>query len=472
MVFKEVSYALRQLRKSMSFTIVAILTLALGIGGSTAVFTVVDSVLLKPLSYPHSGQLVALWERVPFLGSDYTGPNPRHVIMWQNHTASLSGIALLRQGAWGVSLNPSDHPRLIGTVKSSPNLLQILQVKPVLGRSFQPDDAMKGHNNVTILTYNLWQSLFQGDPNVIGTTVRIADAPYEVIGVLPRSFHFPNRNVLNSFPSRTKRGGEVQEVGMLLPIPIYPDEFSWNGDYGNWVALGRLKPGFTAQQAQADLNTIQEQMIRQIPPGEMSTRARHSLTAYVQPMQEAMVVDSQRGLWLLLAAVGSLMLIACVNLANTQLGRAIAREREAAVRSALGASQWQLLWSSLAENLLLAIAGGLAGVWFADLAVNAFRHYTPIDLPRIAEIHLNWSVLLFAAVLMIGSGLLFGLLPALKLLQTDPQAALQSNSSRTQGTKRSRGVRFGLIGLQVFACTALLLVTGLFKKLAAPVEPR
>ncbi len=465
MFLKEVSYALRQLRKAPGFTSVAILTLALGIGGSTAVFTVVDSVILKPLSYRNSGQLVVLWERVSsFLGSGYGGPNPRHAAMWQDRAASLRGLALLRQGAWGISLNSADHPRLIGTVKSSPNLLDILQVKPLLGRGFRPGDAIKGHENVAILTYSLWQSLFGGDPNVIGKTVRLAETPHEVIGVLPQSFHFPNRNVLNSLPSKHKGGGEVQEVGMLLPIPINPNEFSWNGDYGNWLALGRLKPGFTIQQAEAELNTIEEQMIPQIPPGQISSRAHGSLTTYVQPMQEAMVGESQKGLWLLLAAVGSLMLIACVNLANTQLGRAIAREREAAVRSALGASQWQLLWSSLAENLLLALAGGMAGIWLADTAVRAFRYYAPIDLPRMAEIQLNWPVLFFAAILIIGSGLLFGLLPALKFLHADPQGALQRNSSRTQGTRRSRHVRSWLIGFQVFAGTALLLVTGLFTK--------
>ena len=235
--------------------------------------------------------------------------------------------------------------------------------------------------------------------------------------------------------------------------------------------MGRLKPGITVKQAEAELNTIQEQIIREMPPNQKPNDTRNALKACVQPMHEAMVGDSQKGLWLLLAAIGSLMLIACVNLANAQLGRAIAREREATVRSALGASQWQLLWSSLAENLLLAITGGIAGIWLADMAVNTFRYYAPIDLPRMAEIHLSWSVLFFATALIAGSGLLFGLLPALKFLPADSQGALQSNSSRTQGTRQSRTVRSSLIGLQVFACTALLLVTGLFgQKPAAPTR--
>jgi predicted permease len=464
MLWKELSYALRQLRKAPSFTFVAILTLALGIGGSTAVFTVVDSVLLKPLSYRNSGQLVVLWERVNFLGSGYVGPNPRHAAMWQDRAGSLSGLALVRGGANGVALGVTEHTRLIGIVRTAPNLLDILQVTPLLGRNFRSDDALKGHDNVAMITDSLWQSLFRGDPNVIGKTVRLAGIPREIIGVLPQSFRFPKRNVLNAFPSQQKTGGEVQEVEMLLPVPIDLNDFGWNSDYGNWLALGRLKTGITVQQAEAELNTIQEQIIREMPPDQRPSNPHNALRAYVQPMQEAVVGDYQKGSWLLLAAVGSLMLIACVNLANAQLGRAITREREAAVRSALGANQWQLLWSSLAENLLLAIAGGVAGVWLADMAVNAFRYYAPIDLPRMAEIHLNWSVLFFATILIIGSGLLFGLLPALKFLHANPQGALQSNSSRTQGTRRSRSVRSWLIGFQVFACTALLLITGLFAK--------
>ena len=465
MLPKEIGYALRQLRKSPGFTLVAILTLALGIGGSTAVFTVVDSVILKPLSYRNSGQLVMLWERVKFLGSSYTGPTPRHSTMWQDRAASLSGLALLRQGAFGVTLSVTEHPRLVGTLGATPNLLDVLQVTPLLGRSFRSGDAVKGHDHIVILTYGLWQNLFRGDPGVIGKTVRLGNAPYEVVGVLPEHFRFPKRSVLNSEPSQPKRGGEVQEVEALVPVAVDPTRgFGWNSDYGNWLALGRLKPGVTIRQAEAELNTIQEQIIREMPADQRPDDTRNALRAYVQPMQQAVVGDSQRSLWLLLASVGGLMLIACVNLANAQLGRAIAREREAAVRSALGASRWQLLWSSLAENLLLALMGGATGIWLASLAVNAFRHYAPIDLPRMTEIHLDWSVLFFATVLIIGSGFLFGFLPVLKFLRADPQRALQTNSSRTQGTRQSRSVRSVLIGFQVFACTALLLVTGLFAK--------
>lgn len=463
MVWKEIIHSFRQLRKAPGFTLLAILTLALGIGGSTAVFTIVDSVILKPLSYRNSGQLVVLWERVKFLGSGYTGPNPRHAAMWRDRATGLNDLALLRQGARGVSLNPIEHPRLIGTVSTYGNLLQILQVKPLLGRDFRPEDAIKGHENIVIITYGLWQGLFHGDPGVLGRTLLLTGVRCEIVGVLPESFQFPKRNILSSFPSSQGRG-EAQEVEILRPVPMNPNDYGWNSDYGNWLALARLKPGVTVKQAEAALNSIDQQIVREMPADQRPTDPHNALESYIQPMQEAMVGNAQNGLWLLLAAVAGLLLIACVNLANAQLARSISREREAAVRSALGANGWQLIWSSLAENLILAVGGGIAGVWLADLAVSAFLRYTPLDLPRMTEIHLNVSVLVFAAVLIISSGLAFGLLPSLKFLRVDPQGALQSNNGRTQGTREGRGVRSWLIGFQVFACTTLLLVTGLFTR--------
>jgi predicted permease len=463
MFLKNLKYAMRQLRKTPGFTLTAVLTLALGIGASTAVFTVIDSVVLKPLAYRASGELVVVWERVKFLGKaiPYTGPNPRDFARWQQQAASFQGMALFGVGSQGVALG-AGHPRVVGSVKATPNVLGLLDVSPLLGRGFSSDDAAPGRDHVAILTYPLWQSLFHGDPNVIGKTMRVAGAPYDVIGVLPRSFRFPKRSVLNSFPSG-QSANEAPEIGMLTPLAIKPNEFGWNSDYGNVIALGRLKPGSSVRQAEEQLNAIEEDIVREMPASERDNTP-HALTTYVQPMQDAMVGDTRKGLWLLMAAVIGLMLIASVNLANAQLGRAIARQHESAVRSALGASKWQMLGTSLVESLLLAAAGGIAGVGLAEGGVTLFRRYAPIDLPRMAEIQPNVSVLFFALVLVAGSGILFGLVPAVKSLATEPQQALQQNNSRTQGSRGSHQLRSWLIGFQVFACTALLLVTGLFAK--------
>lgn len=460
-LFQDFRYALRTLRKSPGFAATAILTLALGIGASTAVFTVVDSVILKPLTYRDSGNLVVAWERVHFLSEDPVGPNPRHVDLWEKRSTVFSGLTLLGQGASGLTLG-TDHPRLVGVVNSSPNLFDVLQVTPLLGRGFVPDEGVKGHDNVAILTYPMWQSTFHGDAEIIGKTIRLSDTPRRVIGVLPANFHFPNRNALHPF--RTKQSSNnVQEPAIFFPAVIDPSQSTWNGDYGNWIVLARLKPGISIGQAEAQLTSIEAQVLQEMPADQGDHRPG-ALLASVQPMQEAVVGESKTGLWLLMAAVGGLMLIACVNLANAHLGRTLSRHREVAVRSALGAPKWRLLWTSLAENLLLAAVGGIAGIALAAAGLRLFRLYSPVDIPRLAEVHLNGTVLLFSVTLTLASSVLFGILPALKLFQTDPQAALQQSGNRALGSRQSQGIRIWLIGLQVFGCTVLLLITGLFSK--------
>jgi predicted permease len=256
------------------------------------------------------------------------------------------------------------------------------------------------------------------------------------------------------------RGGNPTTQVLVPAVIDRLHSYGWNSDYGNWTAIARLNPGVPIQQAQAQLDLLQRDIVRQMPPDQRDN-SPDALLSLVQPLQEAIVGQSRTGLWLLLAAVSGLMLIACVNLANAQLGRAVSREREAAIRSALGASAAQILGSSLAESFLLALAGGGAGLLFASELLRLFQQLSPIYLPRMAEIHLNAPVFLFAMLLTFSSTLFFGIAPALKLLSVDPQTALQENSNRSQGSRASRRPRAWLIGVQVFACTALLLVTGL-----------
>jgi predicted permease len=460
-MIQDLRYALRALRKSPGFAATAVLTLALGVGASTAVFTVVDSVVLKPLAYRDSGNLVAAWERLPVMSPNPVGPNPRHADQWRKRATAFTGLTLLRQGASGLTLG-SDHPRLIGAVTTTPDLFQILEVTPALGRVFLPEDGVKGHDNVAILSYAAWQSLFQGDPNVVGKTVRLADMPREVIGVLPASFHFPNANALSASRSR-QTASSVPEPAIFLPAVIDLNQYGWGGDFGNWVAVARLKPGASVRQAEAQLNSIEAQIFQEMPAAQKDDRLG-ALRAYVQPLQEAVVGSSKIGLWILMAAVLGLMLIACLNLANAQLGRTLSRDREAAVRAALGAAKWRLVWNSLAENLVLAAVGGAAGVLLAAAGISLLRRYSPLDLPRLSEVHINPTVLLFSLTLTLGCSILFGVVPAFKLLRADPQAALQQSGSRSLGSRQSRRLRTGLIAAQVFGSTVLLLVTGLFSK--------
>lgn len=460
-IFQELRYAARTLRKSPGFATTAILTLALGIGASTAVFTVVDSVLLKPLAFRDSGHLVACWERVRFLGDDAVGPNPRHAELWRRRATAFSSLTSLQYGAAGFTLG-AEHPRLTNTVAATPNFFDVLQVHALLGRTFRPEDGVPGHDNVAVLTYPLWRSLFHGDPGAIGATIRLRGVSRQVVGVLPADFHFSGATVLRPFRSGSQTAVAAPDPAIFFPAALDMTEIEWNGDYGNWIVLGRLHPGVTPAQGTAQLESIQAQIVAD--PQWTADRRPGALSALVQPMQEAVVGDSRTALWLLMAAVMGLMAIACLNLANAHLGRALARSREAAVRTALGAARWRLIWNALAENLLLAIIGGGAAILLAFAGLKLFLRDAPVDLPRLSEVHLNLTVLLFSILITLGASLLSGLLPALRMLTSAPHASLQQSSGRSLGSRQSQHLRRWLIGLQVAGCTALLLVTGLFSK--------
>jgi MacB-like periplasmic core domain len=332
-ILQDLGYGLRQLRKSPGYMLTAVLTLALGIGATTALFSIVNGVLLKPLAYRDSGQMVVVWECVRFLEKliPYVGPNPRHADVWRRRASTLSDLTLLQHNGVGVSLG-GDHPRLTGRIIAQPNLLNVLGVQPFLGRNFLPEEAIAGHENVAIVSWNLWQTLFHGDPDVVGKPVQIAGAPFQVVGVLPKNFYFPKSNELTSVP----QAHQMPEIDIITPLVLDLNNFGWDSDFGNYVALGHLKPGVTLAQAQEELNVLAEDIVRQIPPDQMDGDPHGALGAYVQPLKEAIVGKTAARLWLLMAAVVSVLLVACVNLANAQLARFVRRDREAAAPVGLG----------------------------------------------------------------------------------------------------------------------------------------
>jgi predicted permease len=460
-LYQELRYAWRTLRKSPGFATTAILTLALGIGASTAVFTIVDSVLLKPLGFRDSGRLVACWERVRFLQEEAVGPNPRHVEVWRQRATAFSGITYLHHMSMGLTFG-NEHPRLTSVVVTIPNFFDVLQVHALLGRTFVPGDGIRGRDHVAVLTYPVWQELFHGDPGVLGATIRLGDVSRQVVGVLPAGFRFPNGSVLRSFHRAGQTVSPDPDPAIFFPAALDVTQFAWTGNYGNWVTLARLNPGVSLDQASAQLNTVQAQILAD--PVYNGDRRPGTLGAWVQPMHDAVVGDSRTALWFLMAAVMGLMLIACLNLANAQLGRALVRNRESAVRSALGAARWRLVWNAVAENVLLAVIGGAAGILAAWTGLNLFLRETPVGLPRLSEVHLNVAVLIFSAGLTFGASLVSGLFPALRLLSSDPQTWLQQSNGRALGSRQGNRLRRWLITLQVAGCTALLLVTGLFSK--------
>jgi predicted permease len=461
-LLQDIRYGLRQLRKSPSFTLTAILTLAFGIGATTALFSVVDAVLLKPLAYRDSGRLVVIWERVRYLEKlfPYTGANARHEDIWRRQSTAFTDLTLLKQNSTGISLGSSDHPHLVGRIVAQPNLLDILGVQPSLGRNFLPEESVAGREKVAIISYRLWQTVFNGNAGVIGKSVQIAGTPFQVVGVLPQNFYFPKANELASSPQPL----QLPDNEILTPLVIDPTKsYGWNSDYGNYIALGRLKPGVSLAQATENLNVLADDIARQIPPDQLHGPIKGALSTYVQPLKEVIVGRTSTRLWLLMAAVLSVLLIACINLANAQLARFVRRDREAAVRSALGASTAHLLQSALAEVAILSLIGGALGVTLAIISVHRFAGYAALAIPRTATVTVNFTVLALSVLLTVGASFLFGVLPALRVLRVKPQQALQG-MGRTSGSRRSGLLRRSLVGAQVFACTTLLLVAGLFAK--------
>jgi len=459
---QDIRYGLRQLRKSPSFTLTAILTLAFGIGATTTLFSVVDAVLLKPLAYRDSGHLVVIWEKVRFLGTlfPYTGANARHEDIWRRQSAAFTDLTLLRQSSTGVSLSNSDHPRFVGRIIAQPNLLDILSVQPSLGRNFLQDEAVAGREKVAIISWRLWQTLFNGDGAIIGKSALISGTPFQIVGVLPKDFYFPKANELSSSPLL----GQVPDNEIITPLVINPNnQYGWNSDYGNYVALGRLKPGISIAQATENLNLIADYIANQIPPDQIDGPTKGALSTYIQPMKEVIVGRTSTRLWLLLAAVLSVLLIACINLANAQLARLVSRDREAAVRSALGASASRILQSALAEVAILSFVGGALGIALAVFAVHRFAGYAQLAIPRTQTITINFPVLALSVFLTVGATFICGVLPALRLLRVKPQQALQGGKG-SAGSRRSSLLRRWLVGAQVFACTTLLLVAGLLAK--------
>ena len=459
-ILQDIRYGLRQLRKSPSFTLTAVLTLAFGIGATTALFSVVDGVLLKPLAYRDSGRLVVVWERVRFLEKlwPYTGANPRHADIWRRQSTAFTDVTLLQQTSTGVGLG-TDHPRLVGRILAQPNLLDILGVQPAQGRNFLPEETVKGHEKVAIISHRLSQTLFNGDTNVIGRSIQVTGTPYQIVGVLPQSFYFPRANELAATPLAR----QLPDTEILTPLVIDFNNFGWNSDYGNYVALGHLKPGISIAQATENLNVLADDIGRQIPPNQLDGPAKGALATYIQPMKEVIVGRTSTRLWLLMAAVLSVLLIACINLANAQLARFVSRDREAAVRSALGASSAHLLQSALAEVFIISLIGGTFGVALAIFAVHRFAGYAALAIPRTGTITVNFTVLALSVLLTVGATFIFGVFPALRVLRIKPQQALQG-FGRSSGSRRSGALRRWLIGAQVFACTTLLLVAGLFAK--------
>ena len=412
---QDLRYGVRMLRRSPGFTTVAVLTLALGIGANTVVFSVVNAVLIRPLPYPESERLVQIWSTNPSVNRWGMWTAYPRFVDWHRLSKSFEEMATAR--TWVINLSGGDHPEALHGVVTSSRLFQVLRVEPMLGRAFLPEEDRPGHDHVIILSYGLWQRRFDADRSVIGRPVDVDRQSYTVIGVMPPDFRFPLE-----LPA-------AFTVDAWLPPA--PDPSSDERVSNNYYTYARLRPGITLAQAQAEMDAINRGL------GEEHWEDR-GLGVKVVPWQQQVGSEVRPALLILLGAIGLVLLIACANVASLLLARGTARLREAAVRQALGAGRSRLIRQLLTESLLLAIFGGTIGLLLAFQGLEFLIRVAP-DIPRLNETTIDPRVLLFSAALTLGTGLLFGMAPALEGHRANLHDALRESSGRsTSGSTRAR----------------------------------
>jgi len=443
-LLQDFRYALRMVRNDIAFTIVVVFSLALGIGANSAIFSVVDALLLRPLPYPQPDRLAAIWLHSPGIGIFRDWPSPGQYVDLQNENHSFSEMAIAQLR--GYTLSGRDQPELLGGITASSTLLRMLGAKPLLGRLLLPEEDRPGKPPVVILSYGLWRRLFSSDPHIVGRSITLSGKPYAVVGVLGSDF-FLNPEVM---PAE----GPMDKIDVFLPLPLGPDAAQRRGDE-NYNIVVRLKPGVSIVQAQADVDVIASQI------REKDKRDR-TFGMTVIGLQDQVVGDVRRALLVLLGSVALVLLIACANVANLLLTRAAGREKEMAIRTALGAGGWRVVRQLLSESVLLALMGGAAGLLIAKWALYMVHSVNPGNIPRLDAIHINGAVFAFTFAVSLVTGVLFGLAPAWRALAIDLNTSLKSGG-RTGQTSGGMGLgRNQLRGLLVVAelTLSLMLLVG------------
>jgi len=428
-LFQDLRYGVRMALKSPGFTAVAVITLALGIGANTAVFSIVNGVLLNPLPFPHSDQLVALGENKPnFENGSISYPN---FFDWQKDNRSFSSMAVSR--VFSFSLIGAGEPEQIDGDLVSSDFFSILGVKPVTGRLFLAGEDKPGAAPVVLIGEDLWRRKLSSSPDILGKSITLGPKDYTVVGIIPASFHLR----LPSF-----RDGEIFVPAGQWNNPLLMNRGAGLGFHG----IARLKPGVTVQQARADMDALSRNLAAAFPDTDKG------ISANLVPLKQQMVGDVRPLLLVLLAAVGFVLLIACLNVANLMLARSAVRAREFAIRAALGATQARVVGQLLSESVLLGLVGGAIGLLLASWGTRAALATLPSTLPRSEQIGLDTHVLIFTVAVALMSGILFGLTPALKMSRT------ASNETLKEGGRSGSGTRYRAQGAFVVAEMAMALV--------------
>lgn len=442
-LFAQLRHVTRRLLHAPLFTAVAVVTLAVGIGANTAIFSLVYGVLLKPLPFEQPETLVGVWHEAPGLNLDLLNQSPATYLTYREDGRTFEDI-----GMWDdtyVAITGKQEPERVEALRVTDGLLPLLRVEPLIGRRFTPEDDSPAGASTAMLTYAYWQRKFGGDPNVLGQPLVVEGTTREIVGVLPQSFKFLRSNAALVLPFRLDRS------------EVFVGNFSYQG-------IARLKPGVTIEQANADVARMIPLLMEKfpLPPGfspEMLNEAR--LGPKVRPLADDVIGDVGRVLWVLLGTVGIVLLIACANVANLFLIRAEGRQQELAIRTAMGAGRRQVAGETLSESITLGLVGGAVGLGLAYLGIQLLLTLRPEGLPRLDEIALDPVVMLFTLGISLTAGVLFGLIPVWRISRTNLGNALKEGSRGSSEGKERHRVRTALVTAEIALALVLLVAAGL-----------
>lgn len=442
-LLQDFRHALRMLLKSPGFAAAAILVLALGIGANTAIFSVVNAVLLRPLPFHDPGRLVQIWHTPPaksFPGMKYFAVAPANYLDWERSNHVFENMSIYSWGSF--TLTGIGQPESVFGRRVSSGFFSVLQAEPMLGRFFSAEEDQPGHDRVAVLNESFWKSHFASDPHIIGKTLTLNGQAYTIIGVLASKFQYP---IISESDS---------PISLWTPLALTDKDRVVRSEH-HYSTIARLKPGVTVAQAQAEMDTISKRLEQEYPGDD------NGWGAAVLLMREEIVGDVRPSLLVLLGAVALVLLIACANVANLVLARTLSRNKEIAIRSALGASRRRLLQQIVAETVLLSIIGGLLGLTAARFGITLIVHFLASTLPQLAAIGLDASVLTFTFFVSVLTGLIAGFLPALRSTKADLNEALKQGLNRTSSESGGTRTRKALVVSEVALSLMLLIGAGL-----------